>query len=305
MAFQTSCVCLVISPFLIPIKCPQSWVLPKSSDRHSSRNSNTQSRGQGAGIFLIGLSPGLCRPPDMVRGPLGPGYLALTYSLHLSSCIYKMRLVIPSPAWLSGGWKWAWNIGSTQSIVRIRKRSNQINCHHFSIVSTNNWNWCSQKNNNSKYFLFTISSTSQTIMLGDWLCRYGPRPSQGHHLNQMHRWFLRTCLPGITLLSPLGNTALLPGLSLHLITTVKLPLSYISQGGGRVCTRPLDPQCEAAIRQCWGEERFWTVVHPASIRPPAKGGQVTRIWTVLGPDRLSPASLSRNLMAFIINSTTS
>lgn len=84
----------------------------------------------------------------------------------------------------------------------------------------------------------------------------GPRPSQGHHAKIKCTVDFYFLLPGITLLSPLGNTALCPAAYHYTLITFSLnfPSSYISQGGGRVCTRPLDPQCEAAIGQCWGEE---------------------------------------------------
>ena len=98
-------------------------------------------------------------------------------------------------------------------------------------------------------------------------------------------------LPAITLLSSLGNTALCPAAHHYTLITFSLnfPSSCISQGGGRVCTRALDPEREAAIAQCWGEEGSVQWFH---LQPLDQASQprwlVTRMWTVLGPDRLSP-----------------
>ena len=113
-------------------------------------------------------------------------------------------------------------------------------------------------------------------------------------------------LPAITLLSSLGNTALCPAAHHYTLITFSLnfPSSCISQGGGRVCTRALDPEREAAIAQCWGEEGSvqWFHLQPLDQASQPKVAGYKDVDS-LRPRQIVSYSLSRNSVAFIINST--
>lgn len=71
-----------------------------------------------------------------------------------------------------------------------------------------------------------------------------------------------------------------------------------------MCTRALDPEREAAIAQCWGEEGSvqWFQLQPLDQASQPKVAGYKDVDS-LRPRQIVSYSLSRNSMAFIINST--
>ena len=129
-------------------------------------------------------------------------------------------------------------------------------------------------------------------MLGDQLCRYGSQaiPVISCH-DQMHLWFLLSLAWNHSSLSSWQHCPLPCSSSLHPDHfLLKLPFELHFTGRRKsVYTTPRSTvwSCNRTVLG-WG--RFWMVVPLAAPWSglQTKDGRVARIWTVLGPDKLSP-----------------